>query len=366
MKVTRFLTPRFVRVARNIALLFFAGMLGALAAARQDGANSQQGHTLEIGKPIERRMAAGEIHPYEVRLTKGQFLRAVFDQRGIDVVVDVIGPEGDKIASIDSPNGTQGPELVELEAKASGVYRLVVRALEPNAVAGLYEAKLQTVLNPEEYASLLAKAKAQHVDPPNGWFTTPAATGDCKVVTDTATAHGGRASAQISCNGYDGRGFEVYRSLENLMQIVRADAYRGQRVRLSAWIKQSRVEQSARFWMRVDGTDQTLSFDNMERSLIKGSGDWQRREIVLDVPHEAMTIIFGVLLDGKGTVWADDFQLEKVQSDAHSTNMAESVAQQAKTPWTRAMLNQAQRQYSRAPMELVNLNFEEPNSQGRH
>jgi hypothetical protein len=41
--------------------------------------------TLELGKPIERELAAKAVHVYQIALTNGQVLHAVVDQRGIDV-----------------------------------------------------------------------------------------------------------------------------------------------------------------------------------------------------------------------------------------------------------------------------------------
>jgi len=42
---------------------------------------------LEQGKPIERELAGGEVHAYSIKLTVGQFLSVIVDQRGIDVTV---------------------------------------------------------------------------------------------------------------------------------------------------------------------------------------------------------------------------------------------------------------------------------------
>ncbi|MCA9492492.1 MAG: hypothetical protein KC621_21310 [Myxococcales bacterium] len=48
-----------------------------------------------------------------------------------------------------------------------------------------------------------------------------------------------------------------------------------------------------------------LSFDNMQERPIRGTQDWTRHEIVLDVPTGATNIAFGILVAGKGTVWID-------------------------------------------------------------
>jgi hypothetical protein len=68
-------------------------------------------------------------------------------------------------------------------------------------------------------------------------------------------------------------------------------------------------------WMRVDGPDRkVLSFDNMGDRPVTGSTGWTRYEIVLDVPPDSVDIAFGFLLTQGGTVWGDNFKLEKVDS----------------------------------------------------
>jgi erythromycin esterase len=117
---------------------------------------------LELGKPVEREMRAGEIHAYYVSLVTGQFLRATIDQRGIDVIVTVFDPDGKKIFEIDSPNGTQGPEPVDIEASSSGAYRLEVKPLEQEVKPGRYEARIEKILSPEENAERLAEERANY------------------------------------------------------------------------------------------------------------------------------------------------------------------------------------------------------------
>lgn len=57
----------------------------------------------------------------------------------------------------------------------------------------------------------------------------------------------------------------------------------------------------------------------MQTRPIKGSIDWARHEIVLDVPKESGDIAFGVLLAGTGQVWVDDFRFEVVGNDVPTT-----------------------------------------------
>ena len=69
----------------------------------------------------------------------------VVEQRGIDVVVTLFGPDGKQIVEVDSPNGAEGPEPVFAVADAAGNYRLVVRSLEKDAKPGRYEVKVVDV-----------------------------------------------------------------------------------------------------------------------------------------------------------------------------------------------------------------------------
>jgi len=89
-----------------------------------------------------------------------------------------------------------------------------------------------------------------------------------------------------------------------------ADDYRGKRVRLSGWVKTANVSRWAGLWMRVDGADQVLAFDNMQSRPIVGTTEWTRYETVLDVAPSAVDIAFGLLVVGDGTGWVDNVKLE--------------------------------------------------------
>jgi CHAT domain-containing protein len=110
--------------------------------------SKQDVRTLEPGVPIERELAGGESHIYRVTLGSGQYLHVVVDQRGIDVIVMVLEPDGKKLAEMDSPNGTVGPESVSWIGEVSGDYRLEVRSLEDNAAPGCYEIKIEEPRDP--------------------------------------------------------------------------------------------------------------------------------------------------------------------------------------------------------------------------
>ena len=91
------------------------------------------------------------------------------------------------------------------------------------------------------------------------------------------------------------------------MQMIDATDYRGKRVRFSAHVKAAGIASWAGLWMRIDGPavpgspmPAMLGFDNMNDRPIKGTMDWTRHDVVLDVPARARAIAFGILLSGPG------------------------------------------------------------------
>jgi CHAT domain-containing protein/Tfp pilus assembly protein PilF len=98
---------------------------------------------LKVGAPVERELKAGEMHAYIVNLASGQYLRVVVEQKGIDVVVRLFGPDGQKLTEVDSPNGKEGPEPISLIAEIAGNHRLEVRSLEEKTDTGRYEVNVQ-------------------------------------------------------------------------------------------------------------------------------------------------------------------------------------------------------------------------------
>jgi hypothetical protein len=103
-----------------------------------------------------------------------------------------------------------------------------------------------------------------------------------------------------------------------LAQGFKAKNYRGKRIRLSGDIKTNGVfgivaeDGGAGLWMRVDGRDEMLAFDNMDNTRIRGTADWTPCEIVLDVPEDSEAIVFGLMLTGYGKAWLSGLSVEEV------------------------------------------------------
>jgi RNA polymerase sigma factor (sigma-70 family) len=162
--------------------------------------------------------------------------------------------------------------------------------------------------------------------PPPGASRFPAGWGggggkDYELSVDKTVRHGGKASGSIKSIVPTPLWYGA------LTQAFRADRFRGQRLRMTAYVKSRDVENSAVLWMRIEGFDgkgnYSLSSDYMGGRPIKGTTDWKQYAVVLDVPKEgAAQISFGVLLAGKGQVWVDDFKFEAVGNAVKTTGKA--------------------------------------------
>lgn len=149
------------------------------------------------------------------------------------------------------------------------------------------------------------------------WYKAGNKPNDYAVEIDRAVFYKGNAGVRIRSVAEKAEGFgTVMRS-----GLTKTEPYKGKRLRLSAYVKTDSVSGWAGLWMRVDAQNETVNFDNMGNRPIIGTTDWKRYEIILDVPKSSVSIPFGVLLDGTGTIWADDFQLEEVSQNVPVTNL---------------------------------------------
>ena len=142
-------------------LLINAGLLFSLflPLLDQDARRSPDIRRLELGQVVERELAAGQSHSYQITLAADQYLHVVIEQRGVDVGVALLGPDGKKLAEANSAKGQQGIEVLTFIAEASGDYRLEVRTVEKNAVPGRYEVKVTAQRTPTAEERALEEAR---------------------------------------------------------------------------------------------------------------------------------------------------------------------------------------------------------------
>jgi hypothetical protein len=143
-----------------------------------------------------------------------------------------------------------------------------------------------------------------------------------------------------------------------LMQRIHAHNYLGKRVRFSAIVKTQDVSGWAGLWMRVDGKQYASAFDNMQERPIKGTTDWTRHEVVLDVADDSFQIALGVLAAGAGQTWIDDVALEVVGDDVPSTALELPAGEENAAP-SDEEVELAREAAEALPREIANPGFEQ-------
>ena len=104
-----------------------------------------------------------------------------------------------------------------------------------------------------------------------------------------------------------------------LMQSISAGRYTGRRVRFAAAIRAHEVGDWAGLWLRVDTASGPHDIDNMHDRAIRQTTPWQEASVVLDIPEEATSLHFGVLLSGAGAVDLARPRFETVSTDVPVT-----------------------------------------------
>jgi hypothetical protein len=153
-------------------------------------------------------------------------------------------------------------------------------------------------------------------DIPKGWLLGGSNPQDYAVGVDLGEQVSGYASAYLKAASSNPVGFVT------LMQNFKANNYRAQRIKLSAYIKTRYIGGWAALWMRVnDASGKPLSFDDMRDRPLIGSSEWTEIDIVLDVPPISDEISFGILLQGRGQIWVDNVKITIVNSDVPVTDV---------------------------------------------
>lgn len=174
---------------------------------------------------------------------------------------------------------------------------------------GQYRKLMTSVLKNKEEYKMKNEVK--------GWFLSGTDQFNYEMGIDHEIVHQGKASGYLKSKTVLDES-----SFSTMMQQFKADKFRGQRIKLSCFLKTKDVQSFSSMWMRVDNTDgDVVQFDNMSNRSISGSTNWNRYSIVLDIPENSSIIAFGVILSGQGHVWMDQFTFEEVDESVETTNL---------------------------------------------
>jgi hypothetical protein len=116
----------------------------------------------------------------------------------------------------------------------------------------------------------------------------------------------GRDSASIKSVVPEPKSFQL------IYQDISAASYLGKRLKYSVFVRCHEVKDWAAIWIRVDGVDQVLAFDNMEKRPLNGTAEFRPASVVVDVPEGAKKIRLGFMQAGTGQSWFSNCSLDPV------------------------------------------------------
>ena len=136
-----------------------------------------------------------------------------------------------------------------------------------------------------------------------------------KLRTDRAVVLSGSASAVL----------ESYADTDtsrfgSLLQGASAKSFKGKRIELSGYIASADAPAGACIWLRADdASGTTVAFENTFLRGIRGTQEWTYQKIVMDVPQDAVAVVYGALLTGRGKLYVDDLQFRVVDATVSVT-----------------------------------------------
>jgi len=153
--------------------------------------------------------------------------------------------------------------------------------------------------NTPELASILSFENGAANGVPAGWGGGPSDT----IALDEQVKHGGKASGRLQRHQGSPQTFST------LTKDLAVD-FGGQTLALRGFLRTEDVTDYAGLWLREDGEGGgSVAFDNMQQRKLNGTTGWTEYTITLPLNKEARRLVYGVLLAGNGTLWADDLQL---------------------------------------------------------
>jgi CHAT domain-containing protein len=130
-----------VRAGRALAVITAA--IAALAAIEPGAQEAPHEATvLERASVVERPISNGQTHRYRLALAAGEYVRVTVEQRGIDVVVQLLGADDRPILIQQGELRPQGTEQIELVAKDAGAQTVLVEPARNGSTPGSYAIRI--------------------------------------------------------------------------------------------------------------------------------------------------------------------------------------------------------------------------------
>ena len=171
------------------------------------------------------------------------------------------------------------------------------------------------IIVPKEPVNLEFEPDTSGTHPKNWWLSGNRAK-DYTLETHVAGGPSGKNAVVLKSNVAEIKGAGIF------SQTCRALNYSNKRVKISAMIKTRDAAEGASMFFRVNGHNndaRPLAMDTMRGRIIKGTSNWRRDELVLDVSSFARDIVYGAMLRGTGELWISDMKIEVVAKSVRLT-----------------------------------------------
>jgi hypothetical protein len=144
---------------------------------------------------------------------------------------------------------------------------------------------------------------AGHWQVPKFWDANETVPREYLVTIDHERVHRGNSSLEVRSIVRQPKGAAA------VAQTIRAEGYRGNRIRVNTFLASRGVSSGAELWLRARLPDREVlaAADDPSACRIAGTNSWRECSAQLLVPENAIFIDFGIRLRGAGTIWADDF-----------------------------------------------------------
>lgn len=126
---------RYQQNWNKFVYIVFLSVITALAVTAQTPNEPQN---LEPNQTLEREITGAETHRYKFDLQKNEFFQVRVEQKGVDVSLQLLDSGGTTLATMDSPNGKEGPEILSFVADKANSFVLDVSGLYAKAEKGIY------------------------------------------------------------------------------------------------------------------------------------------------------------------------------------------------------------------------------------
>ncbi len=104
---------------------------------------------------------------------------------------------------------------------------------------------------------------------------------------------------------------EIGKADLSVTQTIKSKNYLNTTIKISVYIKSENIENEVRLWLfGRKSNGKNMVNKNIWSNKIKGTTDWTKYELVSDIKNDPKTLMFGILFNGKGKIWVDDFTFE--------------------------------------------------------